>query len=48
MGPVLIVIVLPLLQLLVEQVNVIRHAVLVEQLIELLVVDPVRPFHLAV
>jgi hypothetical protein len=37
---VVIVVVLPLAQLLIEQVDVIRHAVLVQQLIELLVVDP--------
>ena len=37
---VVIVVVLPLAQLLIEQVDVIRHAILVQQLIELLVVDP--------
>jgi hypothetical protein len=37
---VVIIVVLPLAQLVVEQVDVIRHAVLVQQLIELLVVDP--------
>jgi hypothetical protein len=36
--PVVIVIVLPLAQLLVEQVNVVRDAVLVQELVELLVV----------
>ena len=35
-----IVVVLPLAQLLVEQVNVVADAVLVEQLVELLVIDP--------
>ena len=48
MGPVVIVVVLPLSQLLVEQVNVVGDAVLVEELVELLVVDPMRPFDLAV
>jgi hypothetical protein len=48
MRPVVIVVVLPLPQLLVEQVNVIGHAVLVEELIELLVVDPMGPFNFAV
>jgi hypothetical protein len=37
---VVIVIILPLAQLLVEEVDVIRDALLVQQLIELLVVDP--------
>ncbi len=35
-----IVVVLPLAQLLVEQVDVVRDAILVQQLIELLVIDP--------
>ena len=43
-----IVIVLPLPQLLVEQVNVVGEAVLVEELVELLVVDTVRAFDLPV
>ena len=43
-----IVIVLPLTQLVVEQVDVIRDAVLVQQLIELLVIDPMGSFDLAV
>jgi len=46
--PVVIVVVLPLPQLLVEQVNVVGDAVLVQELIELLVVDAVRSLHLAV
>jgi hypothetical protein len=37
---VVIVIVLPLPQLLVEQVNVVSDAVLVQELVKLLVVDP--------
>ena len=41
MRPVVIVVVLPLAQLLVEQVDVVGDAVLVEQLVELLVVDAV-------
>jgi len=36
-----IVVVLPFAQLLVEQVNVIADAVLVEELVELLVIDAV-------
>jgi len=48
MRPVVIVVVLPLPQLLVEEVNVVGDAVFVEQLIELLVVDPMGPFHLAI
>jgi hypothetical protein len=43
-----IVVVLPLAQLLVEQVDVIGDAVLVEELVELLVIDTVRAFDLAV
>ena len=43
MGPVVIVIVLPLFELLVKQVDVVGDAVLVEELVELLVVDAVRP-----
>jgi hypothetical protein len=38
-GPVVIVIVLPLLKLVVKQVDVVRDAVLVEQLVKLLFVD---------
>jgi hypothetical protein len=48
MGPVVVIVILPLPELLVEQVNVIGNAVVVEELIELLVVDPVRPLDLAV
>ena len=43
-----IVVVLPLAELLVKQVDVVGDPVLVEELIELLVIDPVRPFDLAV
>jgi len=39
---VVVVIVLPLTQLLVEQEDVVGDAVLVEQLVELLIIDPVR------
>jgi hypothetical protein len=35
-----IVIVLPLLKLVVEQMNIVSDAVFVEQLVELLLVDP--------
>jgi hypothetical protein len=38
-GPVVIVIVLPFLKLVVKQVDVVRDAVLVEQLVKLLFVD---------
>lgn len=48
MGPVVIIVILPLSELFVKQVNVIGDAVLVEELVELLVVDPVRPLDLAV
>ena len=41
MRPVVIVVVLPLAQLLVEEVNVVGDASLVQQLIELLVIDAV-------
>jgi hypothetical protein len=40
-GPVVIVIVLPLPQLLVKQMNIVGDAVLVEELVELLVIDAV-------
>jgi phosphohistidine phosphatase SixA len=36
-----VVVVLPFAQLLVKQVNVVGHAALVEELVELLVIDPV-------
>ena len=39
MGPMVIVVVLPLPQLRVKQVDVVRDAVGVEQLVKLLVVD---------
>ena len=42
------VIVLPLSQLLVKQMNVVRDAVLVQELLELLVIDAVGSFDLAV
>jgi hypothetical protein len=45
---VVIVIVLPLAELLVEEMNVVGDAIFVEQLVELLIVDPVRPFDLAI
>ena len=43
-----IVVVLPLTQFVVEQVDVIADAVLVEQLIELLVIDAMRALHFPV
>jgi hypothetical protein len=46
--PVVIVVVLPFAQLLVEQVDVVRDATVVQQLIELLVVNSVRAFDLPV
>ena len=39
MGSVVIVVVLPLAQLLVKQVNVIGDTALIEELVELLVID---------
>jgi len=48
MGPVAIVVVLPLAQLLVKQMNVVGDSVLVQELVELLVIDTVGAFHLAV
>jgi hypothetical protein len=44
MRSVVIVVVLSLAQLLVEEVDVVRAAVLVQELVELLIVDAVRPF----
>jgi hypothetical protein len=41
MRPVVMVVVLPLPQLLIEQVDVIRDALFVEELVELFVVDAV-------
>jgi hypothetical protein len=43
-----IVVVLPFALLLVEEVNVIADAVLVEELVELLVVDAMRPLDLTI
>ena len=48
MRSLVIVIVLPLSQLLIEQVDIVRDAVTVEQLVELLVVDAVRPLDFAI
>lgn len=41
MGPVKIVIVLPFAEFVVEQVDIVSNAVLVQQLVELLIIDPV-------
>lgn len=46
--PMIIVIVLPLPQFVVEQMNVVGDAVGIQQLIKLLIVDPVRSLDLAV
>ena len=43
-----IVVVLPFTQLLVEQMDVVADAVLVKELVELLVIDAMRPLHLAI
>jgi hypothetical protein len=43
-----IVIVLPFFELRVEEVNVVRDPVAIEELVELLVVDAMRTFDLAV
>jgi hypothetical protein len=48
MGTMIIVIVLPLTQLLVEQMDVVGDSLPIEQLVELLVIHPVRPLDLAV
>jgi hypothetical protein len=48
MGQVVVIVILPLSELFIKQVNFIGDAVLVEELVELLVVDPVRPLDLAV
>jgi hypothetical protein len=48
MRPVVIVIVLPFPQLLIEQVNVVGDAVLVQELVELLVVNTMRALDLAI
>ena len=48
MRPVVIVVVLPLAQLLIEQVYVVGYAVSIQQLVELLIVDAMRPFDFAV
>lgn len=48
MGPVVVIVALPLPQLPVEEVNIVGHAFLVQELIELLVIDAVRAFHFAI
>jgi len=48
MRAVVIVVLLPFAQLLVEQPNVIADAVFVEELVELLVINAVRAFDLAI
>src|ERR1700730_17599770 len=48
MGPVVVVIVLPFAELLVEQVNVVGYAALVEELVELLVVGAMRALNFAI
>lgn len=48
MRPVVIVVVLPFAQLLVEQVNIVGYAALVQELVELLVVSPMRALDLAI
>ena len=48
MGPVIIVVVLPFAQLVVEQVDIVADAILVEELVKLLLVDAARTFDLAV
>jgi hypothetical protein len=46
--PVVIVVVLPLFQFHIEEVNVVRDAVAIEKLVELLVIDAMRLFDLPV
>jgi len=48
MGPVVIVIVLPFLKLVVEQMDIVADAILVEQLVKLLLVDTVGALDFAV
>ena len=48
MRPVVVVVILPLFQLRIEEVNVVGDAVLVEELVELLIVDTMGPLDLAV
>ena len=48
MWTVVIVVVLPLPQFVVEEMNVVGHAAPVQELVELLVVDPMRAFDLAI
>jgi len=48
MGPVVVVVVLPFAQLLVEQVNVVGYPALVEELVELLVVSAMRALNFAI
>ena len=48
MRAVVIVVVLPLAQLLIEQVNIVGHAITIEQLVELLVVHAMRPLDLPI
>jgi len=48
MRAMVIVIVLPLPQLVVEQVDVVADTVLVEQLVQLLISDPMRALHFPV
>jgi hypothetical protein len=45
---VVIVVVLPLPQLVVEQVDVVGDPVSIQELVELLVIDPIRALDLAV
>src|SRR5262245_54486998 len=47
MRTMVIVVVLPFAQLLVEQVNVVGHSALIEELVELLGIDPVRALNFA-
>jgi hypothetical protein len=43
-----VVVILPFAQFLVEQMDVVADAVVVQELVELLVVDAMRPLHLAI
>jgi hypothetical protein len=45
---VIVIEVLPLAKLVIKQVDIVRDAVFVQQLIELLLIDAVRAFDLAV
>ena len=48
MRTVVVIVILPFPQLVIEEMNVIGHPALVEELVELLIIDPVGTFDLAI